>query len=82
MTDVEVLAEVAHEIAAGKKDRPRTVLPHKGAFFSKMGTIARYDSLSSGLADTLFIRQTIHAAPPWTELAVFKDFFRLTDLFL
>ncbi|MDY6951901.1 MAG: hypothetical protein SWE60_10330, partial [Thermodesulfobacteriota bacterium] len=80
MADVVILAEEAKKIAMGEEYRPRSVLSYKGAFFSKMGAVARHDGQLPGLADAPVTGKTIYSTGPRTESTGPKAFVRFVNL--
>jgi hypothetical protein len=73
MTDVIILAEIAQEIAMGKKKGTRTLCSYKWRLFAEMRGIAGNFCPGSGLTDPFLIFQPIHTTGLRAEAAIRKE---------
>jgi len=82
VADFIVLAKDAVEIAVGKKDGARALLPHQGVFFAIMGPIRGDYGLVPGAAQAPLAVVPVHQAAVGTEIALAQDIIRSPYLFL
>ena len=82
VTDLIVLAKDAVDIAVGKKDGTRALLPHQGVFFPEMGSVRRDYRLIPGAAQAPLAVVPVHQAIMGTEMALAQDVIRGLNLFL
>jgi hypothetical protein len=82
MADVEILAEIALQIAMGEENGSGPVLADQRGFFTEMGMISVNDRLIGGFADSFLTAQPVDAAFSGAKLAGLKDFGGLPNFVL
>jgi hypothetical protein len=82
VTDIEILAEIAFQIAMAEKNRSRAVPADERRFLAEMGMISVNNGMIGGAADAFLTVQPVDAAFSGAKLAVLQYFGDLLDLFL
>jgi hypothetical protein len=70
--DIKILAKHALQVAAGKKDRPRSLFSNQGRLFTEMGPMGKNSCPGTNPAKANLPCQPIYPAPARTESAMLK----------
>jgi hypothetical protein len=62
VADIEILTEITHQIAMGKKNGARPTAAHKRRLFSEMRTVAGDPRVRAGVADPCLTGTAVDAA--------------------